>query len=364
MTHFAAAPLRPPRDDALDGFRGLAVLGMVIVNLQGSEDVSFRFFVHSPWNGVTLADLVFPFFLLASGLAIPLALDGRSGTGRIRRAATRAGWLFLIGLVLGWLLHPSLDPAQLRVAGVLQRIAIVYFACALLCLTKPGWRWPLGAAVLVMVLHGIMLSVALPGDTIGHLAPGGGVSGWLDRVALPGRLHRVTYDPEGLLSTLSAIAEGLIGVAMQRRLRETSTPIRTILLAALACMLLAVALLPWLPINKTLWTPGFALFTAGLGLGLWGILRAAWPRLAALKGTALLVILGRTALTLYVVHMLLVAFLIRPYGGGTLWKASFAPFAATGLPLPWASLLYAVVAGATSVIVTLALRRRGWVLRV
>ena len=75
-------------------------------------------------------------------------------------------------------------------------------------------------------------------------------------------------------------------------------------------------------------------------------------------------VLGRTALTLYVVHMLLIAVLIRPVGTGTLWEVSFAPFAATGLPPGWTSLLYALVASALSVIVTLLLRRRGWVLRV
>jgi len=357
--------VQPPlRDDALDGLRGLAILGMVIVNLQGSPTAGFSILVHSPWNGVTLADLVFPFFLLASGLAVPLALDGRNGAGRVAKAARRASLLFLIGLGLGWMLHPSLDLAQLRVAGVLQRIAIVYFVSAAVCLAKPGWRWPLSVAVVLMLLHGALLLVPIPGDVIGTLVPGGGVSGWLDRAALPGRLHRVIYDPEGLLSTLSSIASGLIGVAVQRGLRESAAPLRPILLCGLACIALGLAIQPVLPFNKTLWTPSFALVTDGIGLVVWGGLRALWPRLAGIWAVDLVVVLGRTALTLYVLHMLLVVILIRPYGAGNVWEATFAPFLATGLPPAWASLLYALMAGALSTLITLALRQRGWLLRV
>lgn len=337
---------------------------MVLVNLQGSQSASFPVLAHSRWNGITLADLVFPFFLLALGLAVPLALDGRSEAGRFAKAARRAGWLFLIGLALGWLLHPSMDPTQLRWTGVLQRIAIVYCVCAGFCIADPGWRRSLTAAALLMTLHGALLLTTLPGDTLGTLAPGGGISGWLDRAVLPGRLFRETYDPEGVLSTLSSIATGLIGVAMQRCLRGSTAPARTIVLFGLGYVSLGLAILPILPFNKTLWTPSFALVTAGLGLTIWGGLRAFWPRIASSGTVGLSVVLGRTALTLYVVHMLLIAILVRPAGRGSVWDLSFAPLLATGLPPAWASLLYAAAAGAISIVATLALRRRGWVLRV
>lgn len=356
------------RDGALDALRGIAVLGMVLVNLQGSGKAAFGAFVHAEWNGFTFADLVFPLFLLASGLALPLALDRRDPLPPAGRVLRRSILLCLIGLVLGALIggivFARVDLASIRFTGVLERIAIVYCVCAIICRSMRGWIGPVVLAAALLAAHGLLLHLPAPGETAASMAPGHGMSGWLDRALLPGRLFRESWDPEGPLSSLSAIATGLIGVAVQRRTMQLGgSPIVTIVAAAL-CLILARAALPLWPLNKALWTPSFALLTAGIGLAMLALLRIVWPRLDAQPWARLIAMLGRDALTLYVVHALLTALLVVSIGGARIWAISFDALAALGLPPGWTSLLYAALAGGLSIAITLLLLRRGWRLRV
>jgi predicted acyltransferase len=116
--------------------------------------------------------------------------------------------------------------------------------------------------------------------------------------------------------------------------------------------------------NKALWTPTFTLANAAIGLALLGLLKLGWARIGGWSPVRLAASLGQVALTLYVVHALLTAVLVIRVGGERLWASSFAALARLGLPLGWTSLLYAVIAGTISILITLALKRRGWVLRV
>lgn len=356
------------RDGALDALRGIAVLGMVLVNLQGSGEVALPFLVHAEWDGFTFADLVFPIFLLASGLALPLALDRRDPPPGIFRIFRRSVWLYLIGLAIGALIGgivlARLDLPSIRFTGVLERIAIVYLVCALICRATRGWSGPLLLAIALLAVHGVLLHLPAPGEAAASMAPGQGMSGWLDRALLPGRLFRETWDPEGPLSTLSAISTGLIGVAVQRLTFRNGNSVGTPAVAALICLALAAMSVVGWPLNKALWTPSFALLTAGIGLALLAVLRATWPKIGEIKAASFTAMLGRDALTLYVVHALLTALLVVRIGGERIWKLSFDALAQTGLALPWASLLYAIIAGALSIAITLALIRRGWQLRV
>jgi predicted acyltransferase len=340
------------------------MLGMVLVNMQASEADSFTLLAHAEWNGLTLADLVFPMFLLASGLALPLALDRRSQPAPAGKLVRRAVLLYLLGLALGWVVHITLQIAEIRFTGVLERIAIVYLICAVTCRAMPGWKGPLLLALMLMAAHGALLYVSVPGDTGGSMTPGQGLSGWLDRAILPGRLYRDTWDPEGPLSTLSSIATGLIGVTVQRLTLASARPIRLTAGGAVLCLVLAtIALLGW-PINKALWTPSFALVTAGIGLALLTLLRAIWPRIGEAAGARFLATLGQCALTLYVVHSLLTAILFIPVkGDATSWALSYAALRQLGLSPASTSLLFATIAGAISVAITFVLRWRGWLLR-
>jgi predicted acyltransferase len=356
------------RDGALDTLRGIAVLSMVLVNLQGSGEAAFPFLVHAEWDGFTFADLVFPMFLLASGLALPLAFDRRDPSPGIGRIARRSALLYLIGLtigaLIGGLVFARIDLPSIRFTGVLERIAIVYLICAIACRTTRGWIGPLLLAVLLLAVHGVLLHLPAPGEAVASMAPGQGMSGWFDRALLPGRLFRETWDPEGPLSTLSAISTGLIGVTVQRLTLRSGKGVAIPAIAASICLALAAITVVGWPLNKALWTPSFALLAAGIGLALLAALRAGWPTIGVARIAGFTATLGRDALTLYVVHALFTALLVVRIGGDRIWTLSFDALAQTGLALPWASLLYAIVAGALSIVITLALIRRGWQLRV
>lgn len=356
-----AVTISRPRDDALDTLRGLAIFGMVLVNLQGSDAHVFAILAHAPWNGLTIADLVFPLFLLCVGLSLPLAIDGRAPPASIGRIVRRSVLLYLIGFSIGWIVHASTQLIDIRFTGVLARIGIVYLACALTTRATTGWRVPALAAVALMAVHGALLYAAPPGG-VASMAPGEGFSGWLDRAVLGGtRLYGKTFDPEGPLSTLSAIATAMIGVAVQRLAPRRRGAICAV--AALCVVGWFAARLVW-PVNKALWTPTFVLANAAIGLGVLAAVKFLWPSIGTFAPVRLAARLGRVALTLYVVHALLTAILVIPVGGERLWAITFDALAGLGLPLDWTALLYAVIAGTLSVLITLALAKRGWVLRV
>jgi predicted acyltransferase len=345
------------RDRALDQFRGVAVLGMVFVNLQGNDDAAYRQIVHAPWHGLTLADLVFPFFVVATGMSAALVsgLAKAPAPGGVLR---RALLLFAIGMVLGWLLRPTFVLAEVRWPGVLQRIAIAYAAAALLCrVAKSVWA-PAIVAGLLLALHGVLLLWPVAGGDV--LAPGGGLSGVADRL-LPGRLHRVTHDPEGLLSTLSAIASALMGAAAWRLCTMKGRGVAALAGALMLAAGLGVAL-TGLPLNKNLWTPSFALVTSGAGVLLWLALGVDDGAGRVKRGLGWL---GQVALTLYVVHMLLVVLLlVRVEGTKRLWAVlDAASVSVVGDPA-LASLLFSLVGAVLSIGITWALARRGWLLKV
>lgn len=356
-------PVWQARDRALDATRGIAVFGMVLVNLPGSPDHVLPQLRHSPWHGLTAADLVFPIFLVVVGASAAIAA-ARAGIGFRSKVLRRAVMLFAIGLLLGWLLRPSWDLTELRWPGVLQRIAIVYAAAALV------WRWTgkalvvLGIAVGLMALHAFLLTLPPPGASGMGLAAGEGLAGWLDR-QLPGRLHRPSYDPEGVLSTVSAIATALVGTSVQRLGNSGHPPAGATLAAAgVACLVLGIGLAFVLPINKALWTPSFALTSAGFALLLWAGLKLA-VRLG-LPATLLepAAWFGRVALTFYVLHMLLIALLLVRVNGQPIWDYVAGAVGRTGLPSAIGSLGFALLWGAGLALLTRRLERRGWLIRV
>ncbi len=351
------------RDGSLDGLRGLDILLMILVNLQGSDEAAFPWLVHASWQGLTFADLVFPVFLLITGLSTPLALDRAGYSFSWLAIFKRVFLLFMIGVLLGWLIRPSFDPAMIRWTGVLQRIAIVYLVCAAVVVAQRGIILPLLLALFLLAGHSfVLLLVAAPGETAPSLVAGQGMSGWLDQHFLPGRVHRIAWDPEGILSTLPAIASGLIGVVITRTMAvRLVTPLH-LLFAAAMLTIFGMMMTPWLPLNKSLWTASFTLVTAGVGLGIWAFMRMLWTSNIY---TQWLENLGRAALTLYVVHMLLIAIIVRKLPSGKkIWATFFDMMLGTGLYPPIAALVFALFGLLLTVITLPYLKRRGWLVRV
>lgn len=271
---------------SVDALRGLTVAAMLLVNNPGDWDHVYAPLLHSEWHGCTPTDLVFPFFLFIVGVSIALGIAPRveSGAGRgaldravLLRSARIVGLGLLLHLLAWWLL----DKDHFRPWGVLQRIGLCFAAAGLAAIhLRERSQWVLIAAVLV--------------GYWALLAWGGGYAPWTNlasRVdtALLGPLNYQFdaatgrgHDPEGLLSTLPAIASALLGLragdwlraGRLRRLWQNGV----LLLAAGALWSL------WMPINKNLWTSSYVLWTGGwamLALAFAHVLidRRGWPAL-------------------------------------------------------------------------------------
>ena len=307
----------PDRLSSLDVFRGVTIAAMILVNNPGDGATTYAPLLHADWHGCTPTDLIFPFFLFAVGVALPYAFAGRlarSGGDRgplHRQILRRTLILFGLGLFLNWFPFYSVDWPTARIPGVLQRIAVVYLCAALAWLHLR----PRGRAVLAVVLLAgywlAMVLVPVPGFGAGDLSPQGNLAGWIDHAVLGAHTWKRAPgpgDPEGLLSTLPALASALAGLFAGDWLRSARTPlvkIRGLLLAGFATTAAGLALSPWFPLNKNLWTSTYVLFTTGLALLLLAAIyltvdlqpRDGWARPFTLFGTnAIAAFFGSTLL--------------------------------------------------------------------
>lgn len=365
---------------SVDVMRGATMAVMIVVNNPGSWAHMAPELRHAAWGDwPTVADLVFPFFLLLVGVATPLALGRRLEAGENRRAlwrraAQRAAGLFLIGLFLN--LFPQFDLATVRIPGVLQRIAVVSLVCAT-AMVWLGHRGLLTTIAALLVGYGALLTlVPVPGIGASVLQPDEHLPAWLDDRVFGGHTWRGAGDPEGILSSLGAIATGLMGVLAGRYLRGEATPRRQARrLMAVGVLTLVAGLLTSrvLPLAKEVWTPSYTLVTGGAALAVLGLLRG-WlgPRDVVQSGRveAALSLLGRQALLAYVLAHLISDVSIHVLrwsvdGGSRSWHTLVhGQLLASWLPPVWASVVYSLlVLAAVWVLVALA-DRRGWRLRV
>jgi len=256
------------RLESLDVFRGLTIAGMILVSTPGTWDAVYAPLEHAPWDGWTLADLVFPFLLFAMGAAVPFALARRRGIRSVRtHVIRRAAILFALGLLLTAIqTPPPLSLATFRIPGVLQRIALVYVAVSWLT-ERTSTRAQIAAALTALLGYwAAMTLVPVPGCDHPALTAECNIGSFIDRHVFGHHMAYPDWDPEGLLSTVPAIATALFGVFAGNWLNEPGARHRTLSLCAAgaAAVLVAIAWDRVFPINKNLWTSSFALFTAGV----------------------------------------------------------------------------------------------------
>jgi predicted acyltransferase len=267
---------------SLDAMRGFAVLGMIVVNtLASSRDTygfspSLSFLAHSRWAGFTFADFVFPAFIFMAGFSVAVSMQRscRLDATLFRRIAIRSFILFALGFLLtniDWLRHP--EHGDWRLMGVLQRIGLCYFATALLFVTRKP-RALLAVATLVLLFYWPLALVPVPNQPTDLLVPGANFISWLDRTLLGPHAFLTGahgYDPEGLLATLPAMAQCLIGAIagewLLRNRDNASAPLH-LALAGAVCTALGLLWSPFFPIVKNIWTSSYVLFSAGLTLWL------------------------------------------------------------------------------------------------
>jgi predicted acyltransferase len=276
---------------ALDVFRGITIAGMLLVNNPGSWGAIYPPLEHAPWNGWTPTDLIFPFFLFIVGVTTHLSLSHRDPNTLTMTIIRRGLLIVLAGLLLNafpffwWgkmagipdptFLQRVLWRAQhLRFMGVLQRIGFAYIAAGLLTIRTTVKQQ---IAIIVALLLGywfVMTLVPVPGTgTIGYFLldqPERTLAAWSDRLIL-GTNHiwasTKTWDPEGPLSTIPAIATAMLGILAGRWLTDKRRPLleRIAGLFGAGCLgMVAGELWSWVfPINKNLWTSSYVVFTAG-----------------------------------------------------------------------------------------------------
>jgi predicted acyltransferase len=287
-----------PRLVSLDAFRGATIAAMILVNNPGSWSTTYWPLLHASWHGWTPTDLIFPFFLFIVGVAMNF-----SRKSSFREALRRT--LILFGLGLFGSAYPAFDLANLRIPGVLQRIALCYLAAWVIRRLSGPKGQALAAAACLGGYWALMTLVPVPGGVAPNLDPATNLGAWLDNTLLSGHLWAVskTWDPEGLLSTIPAIATTLLGLLAGEWLRSArSMQAKAIGLLAGGLVLTVLGLVwgGWFPINKPLWTSSYVLLTGGLGAYALGL--TYWVvDVRGLRGwTAPFTVFGTNAILVYV----------------------------------------------------------------
>ena len=300
------------RLDSVDAMRGATIAGMIVVNNPGTWSAIYAPLRHAEWHGWTYTDTIFPFFLFLVGVSIALSLGGRRLAGAERRdlarkTAVRAAILVALGLALNLVGHLAFHREHYRIPGVLQRIGLCVFVGGLVYLAA-GARGAAWTAAGLLVVYGALLSS-------GPLDPEGNLPARVDRFVFGSHLWKREFDPEGLLSTLAAIATTLLGTLAGERLRSTASSSRKaaeLLIAGLAATVAGLLASGLQPINKNLWTPSYVVLMAGLASAALGACVVLIDGIGGVARTVVspLVWLGRNAIAAFTLSSLATVALI------------------------------------------------------
>ena len=254
---------------SLDFFRGLTIAAMIVVNDPGSWSYIYAPLKHADWHGATPTDLVFPFFLFIVGISISLSLSKREISGNLYfKIVKRSIIIFLLGIFLA--LFPSFDFENLRIVGVLQRIAIVYLICAILYLNT-SFSTQLKSGIGLLLFYWITLMfISFGGNLAGTLEPGNNFAAWVDSFIVPGRMYQETWDPEGFYSTIPSIATGISGMLCGKMILNTNNSLKDKIIKLFYWGSIALIIGHFwdyiFPINKHIWTSSYVLYSSGLGM--------------------------------------------------------------------------------------------------
>ena len=319
--------LSTPRVIAIDLLRGLAVMGMIMVAYAGGWERRFTFLTHADWRGFAIADMIFPAFLFCAGASLPYALARRAGQGRaalVSHVLRRSAVLVVLGILLNLL--PGFDVAHVRLPGILQRIGLCYAIVGtgcVLALRRDGLRLgvPLAASVALLAgdapgcgracfdsMHSLPAVVDRAVFGVAHLWPWGKTG------------DIVTFDPEGLVSTLGALVNLLFGVTASLLLMRSHRPatLTVLAIAGVACLLAGFLLDPLVPVVKKLWTPSFALVSGGFTLlSLLVLMRLVPPGEEAPAWTRPVLAFGTNATLAFVGITLIDTVMQLPLGAGS-----------------------------------------------
>ena len=351
---------------SLDFFRGLTIALMIIVNTPGSWGHVYPPLLHAEWHGLTPTDLVFPFFLFIVGVSIVLAYANKKHGGHINRATyvkivRRTITIILLGLFLA--LFPKFNFANIRIVGVLFRIALVFGFCAVLYLNT-NWKTQLWIGISFLLSYFIFLCfIPFGQSTAGVLEPGNNFAAWVDSFITPGRMYRETWDPEGLFSTIPAFGTGISGMLIGQLLlnKKMSSNTKIIWMFTLGLVAFSIGHF-WgylFPVNKHIWTSSYVMVSSGLAAmffaaSIWIIDEQGYR-----KWTKLGVVFGMNAITAYVLHGIVFRLFQLPIGSSKglqfMWMDGLSTI---GMAPKLASLLWAIAYMLLIYLFALALYRR------
>lgn len=342
--------ISPPRLVSLDALRGFTIALMIVVNFPGSEESVFFTLRHTVWNGLSLTDQVAPFFLFIVGVSIVFAFSRRldkqtSRAGLYKKILFRSLKIFAVGIFLN--LMPSFDLPNIRWTGTLQRIALVYFASAIIFL-HTTWKQQAWLAAFLLVAYWLTLTcIPTPGAGKVMLEPGINIVAWVDSKWLPGRMWRNTWDPESILTTIPSIVSGIAGLLAGRLMQSKSyTPNEKVNYLMTAGTFTAAAGYFWglaFPVNENLWTSSFVLVTSGFAALIFGACYFMIDIKNRRGGTLPGIIFGANAITIYfLADVWALLFYGAKFGGLTLNTHTMQLMTEAGVEPRLASLLYAL----------------------
>lgn len=292
---------------SLDVFRGLAIALMILVNSPGNK-TAYPWLVHASWNGCTFADVVFPFFIMIVGMSTVFSLTnqlskGASETQLLMHIFKRSIYLFMMGLLLN--AFPNhFDFSTIRIPGVLQRIAICYGISSILFLKTRAQTQGI-IFILLLIFYWLLLTVFA---TNFPLTPENNLVGYIDKILLsPQHLYTPNFDPEGILSTIPAIASTLLGNLLGIFFLRNKNKKQLLFWTIIAGIILSITGWLWgfiFPINKSLWTSSYVLWTGGLGLLVFALCFA-WADIKQWRFlTKSLTLFGNNAMLVYMLHII------------------------------------------------------------
>ncbi|WP_407354669.1 acyltransferase family protein [Luteimonas sp. R10] len=357
-------PRRPlPRFASVDALRGLAVAAMLLVNTPGDWGHVYAPLLHAPWHGCTPTDLIFPFFLFVVGVSIALGLAprveaGADRAGLQRAVLARALRIVALGLTLHLLAWWALDAEHYRPWGVLQRIGLCFLVVGSLALhAQARTQW----AILGGLLLGYWALLAAGGSQ----SPSHNLASRIDTALFGPLLYQFDpasgrgHDPEGLVSTLGAVATTLLGLRAGAWLRGGRRD--RLWQAGVAALALGAGWAPLLPLNKNLWTPSYVLWSGG-----WALLalaamhalvdRRGWPAIGRRFGV--------NAIAAYAGSAAMVYLLVAAGWWDAVYRIGFAGWMTPRFGPYVPSLAFALAFVGAWWLLVFAMDRRGWYLKI
>ncbi len=262
----------PSRLISLDAFRGLTIMLMILVNNPGSWKYVWPPLRHAEWHGCTPTDLVFPFFLFIMGAAMAFSFARRLQEAGRRwplylQILKRTFLLIFLGLFMAFYWDWNLS--TLRYPGVLQRIGLCYFFASMIILHCKQRGQILWTAILLLGYWPLMTLIPFPGKGAGDWLLGSNFAQYVDNLLLKGHMYKSDFDPEGIISTIPAIAQVMLGYFTGQWLRSQREDLqKTNGMFIVGNVMIVVGML-WdflMPINKQLWTSSYVVYTTGIAL--------------------------------------------------------------------------------------------------